>query len=202
MHAQNSTTPIREKDLAQTRWEDIRHIARILGAACTLDACATHETSKANSWFGPDAYRWFGDGHSDGLGDTPWHHLLKRQIPNNSPVFVFCNPGFSNIAPWFKRCVEESEHYMVVGCCPNDPSVSWWEKYVEAATFVIVPSGKQARRTFLRPDGREFTSIDTTTGKEKLVSPTSGVCFPVWCKPRVTQPIIIRSQFPIIERKL
>lgn len=170
MHADNSTTPHGEKDDAQTRWEDVRHLEDLLGITFNLDACATLKTKKADFWF---------DKKYSGL-ENDW----------GSGRYIYCNPPFSKIGVWFKKCWEESSHNVVVGCCPNDPSTRWWQKYVLQATFIIVPTGKQARRSFLRPDGSEFNS-----------SPTGPVCWPVWCRPRVPNPIYIYSQFPIIEKK-
>lgn len=199
MHAQNSTTPFKEKDEAQTRWEDIHHLENILGSKCILDVCATQSTSKGKFWMGPGGIR------EDALQTPAWVVCDNGVLEHQSMAyggFAYCNPPFSNIEPWFRRCFMESEYFMVVGCCHNDPSSGWWQKYVELATFIIVPNGNQSRRTFLRPNGGEFTSIDTKTGKIKLSSPTGGVCFPVWCKPRIAQPVIIKSQFPVVNRHL
>lgn len=194
MHAQNSTTPPSEKDLAQTRWADIRHLEVLLGASCVLDVCATEESAKAAVWFGPMGI------YEDAFSVNGWNDIMKLCLFRPLNAFAYCNPPFSNIGDWFRKCVEESEYCMIVGCCPHTASSGWWENYVEKATFIIVPGGKQARRTFLRPNGKEFTNIDSKTGKEVLSSPTGAVCFPVWCMPRVKQPVYIRSQFPVIDR--
>jgi hypothetical protein len=62
--------------------------------------------------------------------------------------------------------------------------------------------GKGSRRTFLRPDGSEFTILDKKTGKVKLSSPSGSVVWVVWGMPRTRQPQYVWEEFPKIERNV
>lgn len=204
MHTATSSTPVDERGLAQTRWEDICCLEAALGGEFVLDVCASAGTAKAKKWFGPGSNISVGDAlaSSDWVGDG----MLSYTAIGAPTVrkMIYCNPDFCEIDKWFSRCESYRDRVTVVGCCPYDVTTRWWKNWVEKANYIIIPmcEGKGSRRTFLRPDGSEFTSVDKRTGKVKLASPSGSVVWVVWGMPRVVQPQYIWVNFTRIERRL
>lgn len=92
-----------------------------------LDLCATQGTTKAPRYFGPDRGE---PAIQDGL----------RAIWGQSPVrVVWCNPPYSNPAPWVDL-VADNRHWYRWGIMllPSTVEVAWWRKGVhENAQDVI-----------------------------------------------------------------
>jgi hypothetical protein len=197
MHTATSTTAASEKGRAQTRWQDIRRLEEILGGEFVLDVCAEAETAKAPVWFGP------GGVAEDAMVVMDWSYWLGAPLRYSRPL-IYCNPPFRRIGDWLKRCVSYRDRITVVGCCPLDPSTRWWSEWVEKANYIIMPEvdGWGSRRTFLKPDGSEFASVDERSGKRKLSSPSGSVVWVVWGMPITWQPQYFRAEFPRIERNL
>jgi len=89
----------------------------------TLDVCARRETAKVERFFSPE---------DDGLaqswrGETCW-----------------CNPPYSNIAPWLRKAAHES----IGGACtvvvlvPPWTDTRYWHEWASAASHMILLPGR------------------------------------------------------------
>jgi len=95
-----------------------------------LDPCATHETTKAEYYFGPDN-KW---GHCDGL-TLAWEGR-----------FIYVNPPYGrNIGFWVAKCwgeVDNGNAELIVALLPVATDTAWWRLYVSQATEVRFLKGR------------------------------------------------------------
>lgn len=148
----NSTTPVKEKDLAQTPWWFIKSLESHLGKRITLDVCAQPDTAKAENFYsleeGLNAMdrNWYEDG-IDCLGVSD--NELKPY-----PI-CYCNPPFSDVTTWILKSLSEvangCEVWMMI---PNNPETEYVRLAKSEATFIIE---MPFRLRFLKPDGSEFS---------------------------------------------
>lgn len=75
----------------------------------TLDPCATEANAKCGFFFTKE---------DDGLQKN-WGGWR-----------VFCNPPYSNIKDWAKKCYEESTHALIVMLVPSRTDTAWFHDYV------------------------------------------------------------------------
>ncbi len=147
---ENSKTPPKEKDLAQTPWWFIHSIESFIGKEFDLDVCCLEETRKARSFYSLEYGR-------DAL-ELMWSGL------------VWCNPPFSNIAPFIDHAVEQAEenHATTVMIIPNNPEVAYRRKLKEVSdTFIEMPF----RLKFLRPDGEPFDGAPKFSCAVGIITP-------------------------------
>lgn len=93
---------------------------------------------------------------ADGLS-APWP----------APVCGYCNPPYSDPAPWMQRCADAGDlGSRFVGCIKADTSTIWWHRSIWGrAKAICFPSRRVA---FLPPPG-----VDAST-------PDFAVAFPFW----------------------
>lgn len=77
-----------------------------------LDACASHENYKCDMYYTKE---------DDGLSKDWAGHT------------VFCNPPYSNIKPWIRKCYQEGHkpNTIVVALVPSRTDTQWWWNYVQ-----------------------------------------------------------------------
>lgn len=85
----------------------------------------------------------------DGLSQ-PWHDHMR----------IYCNPPYSDPAPWMERCADAAERdsCRVIGCIKADTSTAWWHRQIWGrAKAVCFP---RRRVAFLPPPGVEASAPD------------------------------------------
>jgi len=142
--ATNSNTPEQERDQWRTppevfKWLNRRFLFDFDAACSERNALAGPLVNfmELPSWAAQDALAkpW--------MGDTP-----KTSYPGYT---TYCNPPYSNIAPWVERAIEAAEHGMtVVMLMPSPNGERHHARALAAATELILINGRLA---FLRPDG-------------------------------------------------
>lgn len=130
-----STTPAKEKDCAQTPKWFVQSLESLLGVRFNLDVCANKATAKVDNYFSLDE-----KGHN-GL-ELPWDSIN------------WCNPPFSDIAPWLNKARAEAEkgNFTAVIFPDNTETGYSREAFEGADTIIRMPF----RLCFLRPDGTPF----------------------------------------------
>ncbi len=151
-----SKTPKGHGDLRQTPWRVVDKIQELIGMEFNTDLCAQDHTTKAIRYFTKEmdalSLDWI-----KGVTDTG--HI-------NLPA-LWLNPPYSNIAPWVKKACEESKKgCIIVGCLPDDRSVSWYQDWVEDKAAIIYV-----------PDKR--ISFEGGNGVPQKGNPKGSV-FPIW----------------------
>ena len=131
-----STTPEKEKDLAQTPQWFVASLERLIGQPFDLDVCCLQKTAKARCHYS------INDGN-DGLS-LPWNS-----------GFNFCNPPFSKIAPWIEKAAAEagSRSATTAMIIPAKIETGYYRlAHSYASDIIKMPF----RLNFLRPDGTPF----------------------------------------------
>ncbi len=144
----DSNTPEEEKDLAETPAWFVSALEQYLGNKFTLDVCALAQTAKCDNYYSL--------ARDQNAMDLPWG------------ARNFCNPPYSNIAPWVTKAANQSQNGKITALLiPDKPEVGYTRLCrVFADTMIHMPF----RLKFLRPDGTPFLDKN---GKE------SGPKFPV-----------------------
>ena len=149
------------RDQWATPWDVIKKISRALDVVYDLDVCAKADTAKAPEYF------------------TFEQDALTREWFGN----VWCNPPYSDIAPWITHGINEKENgrlesltYLV----PARTDRKWLAEAIEFGLRVIV---LQPRISFLEPPG---------IGKKRPnSSPKDGSILLFWSRERRKVPPII-----------
>lgn len=132
-----STTPEKEKDLAQTPKWFIESLCNLLGIGYfKLDVCALEQTKKAATCYSLAE-------RGENCLELDWD------------LWNWCNPPFSNIKPFLEKAVAESLSGFknTAAIMPNSPETAY-VRYAKryADTIIEMPF----RLKFLRPDGTKF----------------------------------------------
>lgn len=67
----------------------------------------------------------------------PWHRLNEYALDEGQP-WSWLNPPFGHIAPWARKCCEESQlgaHIAML--VPASIGANWWSDYVQGWSFVL-----------------------------------------------------------------
>ncbi len=144
----NSTTPINEKDYAQTPPGFMVALRELLGFVPDLDVCAQPQTAKA------PAYYCLAEG-CDALA-LPWASVN------------WCNPPFSSVLPWVKKAAEEmaagNKTYMIF---PDSPETAYCRASFDLASAIY---HMPFRMRFLRPDGSDFLDLAGRVASPKFAT--------------------------------
>ncbi len=143
----NSTTPEKEKDLAQTPWWFIKSLEARLERKIDIDVCALAKTAKAEIYYSLE------DGN-DAL-KSHWVEDYQECVEQDFVYpLAYCNPPFSDIHPWIDKSLEMvNVGADVAMLLPNNPETSYVRKAKRyAETIIEMPW----RMRFLKPDGSEF----------------------------------------------
>lgn len=150
-----STTPVTEKDLAQTPDWFIKSLEAHLNHPIDMDVCALPETAKA------EAYYSLVDDNDALVADwvTDWQECEEEDFIY---PFCYCNPPFSDIHTWMDKVIEQvGVGADVAMLLPNNPETAYIRKAKRyAETIIEMPF----RLKFLRPDGTKFLDKN---GKEQ-----------------------------------
>ena len=134
MNMNNTTTPESEQDCAQTPWWFIKSLQNLTNMIIELDVCAAPNTAKCENFYSLE--------NDQDAFNLPWKRVN------------FCNPPYSNIAPWIKEATSEAwignTTLMLI---PDKPEVGYTRLARQYADTVI---HMPFRLGFLRPDGSEF----------------------------------------------
>lgn len=94
-------------------------IARRLKTRIRLDVCALPWSAKCEQYFTPEV---------DGLSQ-PWAEFVGQMFGGGA---AWCNPPFSDIAPWLGKAIAESRGGLTTICILPAHRVEqpWWQRYV------------------------------------------------------------------------
>ena len=164
MNMNNTTTPESEQDCAQTPWWFIKSLEHYTSLDIDLDVCCAANTAKA------DHYISINEGN-DGLKTS--YNIFGAN---------YCNPPYSDIAPWIKKAQEESiSGAVTLMLIPDKPEVGYSRLTRQYADTVI---HMPFRLNFLRPDGSEFLD---KAGKKQ--GPKFPVCVYIFTPQGLQMPI-------------
>ena len=162
MNLNNTTTPESEQDCAQTPWWFIKSLEDHTNLNIDLDVCCAANTAKADKFYSLDK------GNNGLLED--WSNIN------------YCNPPYSNVAPWIEKAYGESlcgkTTLMLI---PDKAEVGYTRVAREHADTVI---HMPFRLNFLRPDGSEFLDKN---GKKQ--GPKFPVCIYIFTPQGLSLPI-------------
>tara|TARA_R110000772_G_scaffold104477_1_gene205849 strand:+ start:45 stop:563 length:519 start_codon:yes stop_codon:yes gene_type:complete len=158
----NTTTPESEQDCSQTPWWFIKSLEHYTSLDIDLDVCCAANTAKANEFYSLD------NGNNGLLSD--WKGTN------------YCNPPYSNIAPWVEKSWKESfKGNTTIMLIPDKAEVGYTRFAREFSDTVI---HMPFRLNFLRPDGSEFLD---KTGKKQ--GPKFPVCVYIFTPQGLQMPI-------------
>lgn len=152
----NSTTPVKEKDLAQTPWWFIRSLEAHLGKKITLDVCAQPTTAKCEIYYALE------DGNN--ALESKWFEDYKEITESDGrDAVAWCNPPFSDCLNWVQECIRQVAAGMpeVWLLLPNNPETEYIRR-AKSIGFKIIEM--PFRMKFKKPDGTEFLD---TNGKQQ-----------------------------------
>ena len=150
-----SKTPKGEGDKRQTPKEVIARIQTLINMPLVHDVAAEPHTAKCASYWTID---------DDALSKS-WVEPMLNVASLTKALWM--NPPYSNITPWVQKAVDAARNgVIVVGCLPDDRSVSWYQQYVEDKAQIIYV-----------PDRR--ISFEDGEGVPQRGNP-KGTVFPVW----------------------
>lgn len=88
-----------------------------------LDPCASHDNHKCDLYYTAE---------DDGLSK------------NWGGYRVFCNPPYSNIKAWIRKCFQEGHkpNTVVVALVPSRTDTQWWQNYVQHRAEVRFVCGR------------------------------------------------------------
>jgi len=162
MDMNNTTTPESEQDCAQTPWWFIRSLEDFASLEIDLDVCAASNTAKCKSYL------------SLGEGDDAFKQSWA--------VINYCNPPYSDIAPWVEKAHGEAmSGSITLMLIPDKPEVGYTRLARQYADTVI---HMPFRLNFLRPDGTEFLDKN---GKKQ--GPKFPVCVYIFTPQGLQMPI-------------
>jgi len=168
MDLNNSATPEAEQDLAQTPPWFVRAVERYLRFNFDLDVCCLSATAKCKLFYS------LAEHGIDAL-QVPW-------MDHN-----WCNPPYSEIAPWVAKATAEAELGRV-SCLliPDKPEVAYVRLcHWGADTIIHMPF----RLNFLHPDGTEF--LDKKGKKQGPKFPVMLALFTPWGRSMPTRDIYV-----------
>lgn len=129
----------------------------------TVDVAATPANAKCHRY-------WTAE--TDGLAQ-PW-----------AGEYVWCNPPFSNIAPWVRKAWSEAGALLIVMIIPANRTERWWwqqeiEPYRDGNGAWLTVEFLPGRPCFLAPGA---------TGPRPGDRPTFGCCLLIWHGPHPDAP--------------
>lgn len=111
-----------------TPWEFIRACERKFRGPVTVDLAASPENTKAPAYFT----------EADDSLSISWH-----KIKNNGAEWFWLNPPFDNIAPWAKKCAEESaKGAAILFLTPASVGANWFRDFVHPHAEVHALNGR------------------------------------------------------------
>lgn len=112
-----------------TPWELI-HACDARFGAISFDLAATDENKKAAEFFSPT---------QDSLTRS-WHKIM---VPSTDRPILWLNPPFSDIAPWAKKCAEESKlGARILFLTPASVGSNWFRDHVHGQAHVLALNGR------------------------------------------------------------
>jgi len=148
-----TNTPLDDKDLWETPQEVVDAVVKRIGMPIVLDVCATTETTKATTFFGP------GSVDKDAFS-VSWEYAMRSEyiaelnLDYHNIGMAWMNPPYSrgNLARWTQRAKEFAQAGHFISCLvPHASDTTWWQENIEPQASLILLPTKRIR--FLRPDG-------------------------------------------------
>lgn len=115
-------------DLWATPWAVVRSAAKAAHLAMPqLDIAAVAATAKAPRYCGPDSKH------------PEWRDGLTARVGKGGHRIAWCNPPWSDVAPWLARCEAlAADGWHVMALVPLRPSTRAWRRYVWQGTASAV----------------------------------------------------------------
>ncbi|MCK4758407.1 MAG: hypothetical protein KAT69_00085 [Candidatus Aminicenantes bacterium] len=150
-----SKTPTGDGDRRQTPKSVFNRIQTLINMPFVHDVAAEPHTAKCASFWTVD----------DDALSKDWREPLIDSGSLTKALWMNC--PYSDVTPWVqKACDAAKRGVIVVGCLPDDRSVSWYQQYVEDKAQIIYV-----------PDRR--ISFEDSDGVPQRGNP-KGTVFPVW----------------------
>jgi phage N-6-adenine-methyltransferase len=121
--------PATSNQIVQTPDDLLRAVKWRLGIEVfDIDLAASEDNTVADEWY---------DEEMNALSNRPW--AGSEHIGG----WAWCNPPYTDIAPWVARAVEESNlGYKIAMLVPASTGSNWWRTYVDGRAYITFLNGR------------------------------------------------------------
>lgn len=152
---------VNPRDCWATPTDLVVRVQRWLGHSFRLDACAEADTAKAPEWYGPDHPD---PARRDALAVDEWTAGLQRYEDA-----IWCNPPYSDVSPWLRRCAQAGKHIPVVAWVITTVCTRAYHAWGIGAQYALVTRGRT-----------QFISRGDVTASSASVDTWGLVWLPTW----------------------